>query len=93
MEPGAKITRVGTEKPLAGRTIVVTRAGAQAYGLAEQIERAGGQVIELPTIEIQPPESFSPEMRNFNSPLSIASAASDNVTHVPLSHTITVPAP
>ena len=60
VEPGAKITRVGTEKPLAGKTIVVTRAGAQAYGLAEQIERAGGLVIELPTIEIQPPESFTP---------------------------------
>lgn len=47
------------EKPLTGKTIVVTRAGAQAYGLVEQIERAGGTVIELPTIEIQPPESFA----------------------------------
>src|SRR6185503_13820065 len=49
----------GMENPLAGKTIVVTRAGAQAYGLVEQIEKAGGQVIELPTIEIQPPESFA----------------------------------
>ena len=48
------------EKPLFGKTILVTRAGAQAYGLAEQIERSGGKVIELPTIEIQPPESFAP---------------------------------
>ncbi|MGH7853821.1 MAG: uroporphyrinogen-III synthase [Candidatus Binatia bacterium] len=48
-----------TEKPLAGKRIVVTRAGAQAYGLVEQIEKAGGEVIELPTIEIQPPESFA----------------------------------
>ncbi len=47
------------EKPLAGRRIVVTRAGAQAYGLVEQIEKVGGEVIELPTIEIQPPESFA----------------------------------
>jgi uroporphyrinogen III methyltransferase/synthase len=47
------------EKPLTGKTIVVTRAGAQAYGLVEQIERAGGTVIELPTIEIRPPESFA----------------------------------
>lgn len=45
-------------KPLAGKRIVVTRAGAQAYGLVKQIEQAGGEVIELPTIEIQPPESF-----------------------------------
>jgi uroporphyrinogen III methyltransferase/synthase len=48
-----------TEKPLAGKRIVVTRAGAQAYGLVEQIEKAGGEVIELPTIEIQPPDSFA----------------------------------
>jgi uroporphyrinogen III methyltransferase / synthase len=46
------------EKPLAGKRIIVTRAGAQAYGLVEQIGRAGGEVVELPTIEIQPPESF-----------------------------------
>ena len=46
-------------KPLAGKRIVVTRAGAQAYGLVEQIEKVGGEVIELPTIEIQPPESFA----------------------------------
>jgi len=44
---------------LAGRRIVVTRAGAQAFGLVEQIEGAGGEVIELPTIEIQAPESFA----------------------------------
>jgi len=47
------------EKPLAGKRIVVTRAGAQAYGLAEQIEKAGGEVIELPTIEIRQPENFA----------------------------------
>jgi uroporphyrinogen III methyltransferase/synthase len=48
-----------TQKPLAGKRIVVTRAGAQAYGLVEQIEKVGGEIIELPTIEIQPPESFA----------------------------------
>jgi uroporphyrinogen III methyltransferase / synthase len=47
------------EKPLAGKRIIVTRAGAQAYGLIEQIDRAGGEVVELATIEIQPPESFA----------------------------------
>ena len=50
---------LSTEKPLAGKRIVVTRAGAQAYGLVELIDKAGGEVIELPTIEIQPPESFA----------------------------------
>lgn len=47
------------KKPLAGKRIVVTRAGAQAYGLVERIAQAGGEVIELPTIEIRPPESFA----------------------------------
>jgi uroporphyrinogen III methyltransferase/synthase len=58
---GEKIIPGGDgEKPLAGKKIVVTRAGAQAYGLVEQLEKAGGEVIELPTIEIQPPESYAP---------------------------------
>jgi len=49
----------GAHRPLAGRRIVVTRARAQAGGLAGQIEELGGEVIEFPTIEIQPPESFA----------------------------------
>jgi len=47
------------EQPLAGKRIVVTRAGAQAYSLVEQLQEAGGEVFEFPTIEIQPPESFA----------------------------------
>jgi len=46
-------------KPLAGRRIVVTRARKQAGGLAQRIEALGGEVIEFPTIEIQPPASFA----------------------------------
>ena len=46
-------------RPLVGRRIVVTRARAQAGGLAARIEELGGEVIEFPTIEIQPPESFA----------------------------------
>lgn len=45
-------------KPLAEKRIVVTRARAQAESLALRIEEAGGEVIEFPTIEIQPPEDF-----------------------------------
>jgi uroporphyrinogen III methyltransferase/synthase len=47
------------EKPLAGLRIVITRAGAQASGLARQIESVGGAVVEFPTIEIQPPQDFA----------------------------------
>ena len=46
-------------KPLIGKRIVVTRARAQAESLARRIEELGGEVIEFPTIEIQPPESFT----------------------------------
>lgn len=48
----------GSEKPLAGRRIVVTRARAQAGILAQRIADLGGEVIECPTIEIQPPANF-----------------------------------
>jgi uroporphyrinogen III methyltransferase / synthase len=49
--------RDGT-KPLSGRRIVVTRPRNQAGALAERIEELGGEVLEFPTIEIQPPEDF-----------------------------------
>jgi len=49
---------VSSEKPLAGRRIVVTRARKQSGGLAQRIEALGGEVIEFPTIEIQPATSF-----------------------------------
>ena len=47
------------EKPLDGRCIVVTRARKQADGLAQRIEALGGEVVEFPSIEIQPPASFA----------------------------------
>jgi uroporphyrinogen III methyltransferase/synthase len=46
-------------KPLAGTRIVVTRARAQAGSLAQRIANLGGEVIELPTIEIEPANDFS----------------------------------
>ena len=49
---------ISSEKPFAGRRIVVTRARKQAGGLAQRIEALGGEVIEFPTIEIQPPIKF-----------------------------------
>lgn len=48
-----------TSRPLAGKRIVVTRARAQANSLARKIEELGGEVIEFPTIEVQPPESYA----------------------------------
>ena len=48
-----------SNKTLAGKRIVITRARKQAENLARAIEELGGEVIEFPTIEICPPESFT----------------------------------
>ena len=47
-------------KPLFGKTIVVTRARAQASALTRQLEAAGARVIEAPAIKIIPPEDYTP---------------------------------
>ena len=45
--------------PLEHKRIVITRPRAQVSSLAERIEELGGEVIEFPTIQIEPPESYS----------------------------------
>ena len=47
-------------KPLFGKTIVVTRARAQASALTKSLEEDGARVIEVPAIKIVPPASFAP---------------------------------
>ncbi|MHB0971505.1 MAG: uroporphyrinogen-III synthase [Thermoanaerobaculia bacterium] len=44
--------------PLRGRTIVVTRARAQAADFVEMLRAAGASVVLCPTIEIAPPDSW-----------------------------------
>jgi uroporphyrinogen III methyltransferase/synthase len=41
-------------RPLAGRTVAVTRARAQASGLAQRLQALGAQVLQAPVIRIQP---------------------------------------
>lgn len=48
----------GPQRPLAGKRIVVTRARSQASGLVTALTELGAKVIELPTIEIVPLESY-----------------------------------
>lgn len=43
------------KKPLAGKTILVTRARAQASELVRRLSEKGARVLEFPTIEILPP--------------------------------------
>jgi uroporphyrinogen III methyltransferase/synthase len=44
-------------RPLAGRSVVVTRARAQASGLAARLRALGADVVEAPAIRIEPRES------------------------------------
>jgi uroporphyrinogen III methyltransferase/synthase len=46
------------KRPLAGRRIVVTRTRKQAGALSEQLRQLGAEVIELPTIRIEPPSDL-----------------------------------
>src|ERR1043166_629203 len=47
------------EKPLSGRTVMITRARAQAAEFAAALEEAGARVVACPTIEIVAPESYA----------------------------------
>lgn len=47
-----------TDLPLAGRKILVTRARHQAGQLSEKLRALGAEVVEIPAIEIVPPESW-----------------------------------
>ncbi|MCA1616754.1 MAG: uroporphyrinogen-III synthase, partial [Acidobacteria bacterium] len=51
--------RQPTGLPLAGRTVVITRALKQSAGFAAELERYGARVIACPAIEIVEPESFA----------------------------------
>ena len=46
--------------PLFGQSIVVTRTREQAGVLSAQLRQLGAEVIELPTIEIQPAGDYAP---------------------------------
>jgi uroporphyrinogen III methyltransferase/synthase len=54
-EPQTKVV----DKPLDRRTIVVTRAQAQAVPFAEMLRNYGANIISCPTIEITDPESYA----------------------------------
>lgn len=48
-----------SSQPLQGLRILVTRARNQAGALSSRLKEMGAEVIEIPIIEIRPPESFS----------------------------------
>jgi uroporphyrinogen III methyltransferase/synthase len=49
------------KRPLSGKRIVVTRTRKQASELSNQLRRLGAEIVELPTIRIEPPT----ELREF----------------------------
>jgi len=46
--------------PLFGKRVAITRAREQAGVLHEELAALGAEVIEIPTIEIRPPDSWEP---------------------------------
>lgn len=50
-------------RPLFGKSIVVTRARAQASRLSAALRELGAEVVEMPSIKIEPPEDPTP-LRN-----------------------------
>jgi uroporphyrinogen III methyltransferase/synthase len=46
-------------RPLFGRTIIVTRARAQASDLVERLTELGASCLEYPTIEVVPPADYA----------------------------------
>ncbi|CAA9574875.1 Uroporphyrinogen-III methyltransferase / Uroporphyrinogen-III synthase [uncultured Synechococcales cyanobacterium] len=45
-------------RPLASKTIVVTRAAGQSSSFSSQLQQAGANVVEMPALEIGPPSSW-----------------------------------
>lgn len=50
---------MSADLPLAGRRVLVTRARRQAGQLSAELAKLGAEAIEIPAIEILPPESFA----------------------------------
>lgn len=53
-------------RPLMGRVVAVTRARAQASGLAAQLRALGAEVVEAPVIRIQPIDGPAPELERYD---------------------------
>jgi uroporphyrinogen-III synthase len=52
--------KAGSKQALAGLRVLVGRARRQASALSAELKALGGEVIEIPFIEIRPPRSYEP---------------------------------
>ncbi|MGD9022775.1 MAG: uroporphyrinogen-III C-methyltransferase [Deltaproteobacteria bacterium] len=48
------------KRPLLGKTVVITRARAQASDLVDRLANLGADCLECPTIKVVPPEDWGP---------------------------------
>jgi uroporphyrinogen III methyltransferase/synthase len=53
-------------RPLAGMTVAVTRARAQASGLAARLRALGAEVVEAPAIRIVPRQGPAPDLSRYD---------------------------
>ena len=53
-------------RPLSGRTVAVTRARAQASGLARRLEELGATVVQAPAIRTEPLPGPSPDLGQYD---------------------------
>ena len=53
-------------RPLGGRTVAVTRARAQASGLASQLRGLGAAVVEAPAIRVQEIDGPAPDLSRYD---------------------------
>lgn len=60
MTTGKTTTGKKKAKALAGCRVLVTRARIQSAGLARPLRALGAKVVEIPTIEIKAPRSYTP---------------------------------
>jgi uroporphyrinogen III methyltransferase/synthase len=56
----------GIRYPLAGRTVAVTRARAQASGLARKLEELGASVVQAPVIRTHPLPGPPPDLGRYD---------------------------
>ncbi len=54
------------QRPLAGTTVAVTRARAQASGLASRLRELGADVVEAPAIRIEPIAGAAPALGRYD---------------------------
>jgi uroporphyrinogen III methyltransferase / synthase len=86
----------GTQYPLRGKTVAVTRARAQASGLARRLEELGAIVVQAPSIRVELIDGSTPDLSLydlvcFTSPNAV-SALFERLSREPAPAQVTTPA-